>query len=566
VIPSVTIKNTFGIDAASDLWQHFIQPGSYYGSLVTYNSGEDREGYNLRSQIINTTGAVFEKRIKQVHEIEAGAYFEVVRAWTKGLGFTLYNLDPRLGATGQGAGTLPVTPAPQNSSSASSGYGIRSYFATAKYTYDGKYSFNANIRRDGTSRIVNVDNREVTTWSAGLAWSAIKEKFLADQRILSDLRVRASYGIVPNIGSITSNTYGIGGGIFSIPNYQGPQLQTFGTTSYAGSGITGLAPTTPGNPNYKIEMVKQANIGLDFGLWKNRAKLTVDLYKNTTTDLFARQNLPAPSGFTTLDINAGVMVNKGIEITANVDVVRQRDLTVTLGVNHSYNENEVTDLGGVPEYFTGTFLIKVGLPYGSHYNYNYLGADPTTGKPIYETLDGKTTTDIAQAGQFAKFGSFIPKHTGGFTADVTFKRFTLSALFSYQFNVVRSDNTRNWITRGVPGYYTAVNQSREMLTEQWMKPGDVKFFQSPAYDRGFTSSDLHNAKFLRFRNLQVGYNLPQINAGKMTLIRGGRFYVQGQNLAIWSPWTGIDPEDDNNISLNEYPNPKMFVVGLDINF
>lgn len=568
IVPGVTLKNTFGIDVASDLYQHFIQPGSYYGSLVTYNSGEDRETYNIRSQLINTTGAVFEKRIKQVHEVEAGAYFEVVRTWSRAMGFTLYNLDPRLGATGQGAGTLPVTPAPQNSTSARSGYGIRSYFATAKYTYNSRYSINANVRRDGTSRIVNPDNQEVTTWSAGATWNAIKENFMANQRILTDLKVRASYGIVPNIGSISTTSYTIGGGIISLANYQGPQLQTYTTTGggYAGSGVTGIVPATPGNSNYRIEKVKQANIGLDFALWKNRARFTVDFYRNLTVDLFARQNLSATAGFATLDINAGKMENKGFELAINVDVVKKRDFTFSLGLNHAYNENKITDLGGVPEYFLGTFLIKTGLPYGSHYTYNYLGADPATGKPVFETPDGKTTTDVAQAGQFAKFGSYLPKHTGGFTADVTYQRFSLSALFSYQFNVVRSDNTRNWITRGVPGYYTAVNQSREMLTEQWMKPGDVKFYQSPAYDRGFTSSDLQNAKFLRFRNLMLAYNLPQINAGKTNLIKGGRFYVQGQNLAIWSPWKGIDPEDNNNISLNEYPNPKMFVVGLDINF
>jgi TonB-linked SusC/RagA family outer membrane protein len=569
----LTLKNTVGVDVSSNLWQHTIQAGSYYGTVSpTFNSGEDRETYQLITQVINTSALLFNKRFADVHEVELGAYFEAVRGKQKGLGFTLYNLDPRLSETGQGAGALPVssgqTTYPQNASSAKSGYGIRSYFATGRYTYNGKYTLNANIRRDGTSRIVNVNNREITTWSAGVIWNAIKESFLKQQSIFSDLRLRVSYGIVPNIGSISTGTYGIGGGIISLTNYQGTQVPAFGTTTYAGSAITGLAPTNPGNPNLKIEMIKKANIGVDFAMWQNRARVSFDVYKNNTAlRLFVNQPLSATTGFgnQSLAINAGTMSNKGFEGLINVDVVKQKDLVVTLGINHSMNINKIEDLGLVNEYFLGTFVIRKGLPYGSHYTYNYLGADPTTGKPIFETADGKTTNDIGQAGQFAKFGTYLPKHEGGFTADITFKRFSVSALFSYQFDVVRSDNTRNWITRGVPGYYAAVNQSREMLTNQWMKAGDNKFFQSPLYDRGFTSSDLHDAKFLRFRNLMLAYSLPQISIGGTTVMKSGRFYVQGQNIAVWSPWKGLDIEDNNNISLNEYPNPKMVVVGLDIN-
>jgi hypothetical protein len=260
------------------------------------------------------------------------------------------------------------------------------------------------------------------------------------------------------------------------------------------------------------------------------------------------------------------MTNKGFEATMNVDVVRSRDFSVTLGVNHAMNKNTIEDLGLVNEYFLGTFVIRKGLPYGTHYTYNYLGADPQTGKPIYETLDGKTTNDIAQAGQFAKFGTYLPKHVGGFNTDLRYKGFSVSALFSYQFDVVRSNNTRNWITRGTPGYHASVNASRELLTNQWQKPGDNVLFQSPLYDRGFTSTDLEDAKFLRFRNLNIAYQIPKINIGGTSVIKGARVYLQGQNLAIWSPWRGIDPEDNNNISLNEYPNPKTFVAGIDINF
>ncbi|MDP3393386.1 SusC/RagA family TonB-linked outer membrane protein [Sediminibacterium sp.] len=569
ILPSLTVQNTFGIDVSNDDNSRYVNPGSYIGSLQQFQSGLAQEGHRLTSQIINTSSLVFSKRIANIHEVEAGAYFEVVRGWSKGIGLTLFNLDPRLTETGQGAGALPVgagqTTYPQNSSSAKSGFGIRSYFATARYTYDGKYSINANVRRDGTSRIVNQANREITTWSAGFVWNALKENFMANQRIFTDLKVRASYGIVPNIGSIATGGYGVP--LNGVPNYQGPQVPTFGTAAYAGSTVVGLVPNNPGNPDLKIEKIQKLNIGIDFAVWQNRARFTVDVYNNRTVDLFVTQPLSGTTGFGSLSVNAGIMTNKGVEATVSVDVIKNKDFGFTVGANHSMNKNNIEDLGLVNEYFLGTFVIRKGLPYGSHYTVNYLGADPATGRPMYEGPTGTTVYSEAQAGRFAKFGTYLPKHQGGFNFDIRYKAITVSALFTYQFDVVRSNNTRNWITRGTPGYHTIVRASRELIDGQWQKPGDVKPFQSSIYDRGFTSSDLEDAKFLRFRNLTVAYQIPPIKtAGGTTIIKGARFYVQAQNLAIWSPWRGLDPEDNNNISLNEYPNPRTFVTGIDINF
>lgn len=571
ILPSLTLKNVFGIDVSSDQSSRYINPNSYVGSLQQFQSGMAQEGQRTISQFINTASLVYSKRFASVHEVEAGAYFETVRGYSKTLGFTLFNLDPRLTETGQGAGPLPVgagqTTYPQNASSAKSQFGIRSFFGTLRYTYDNKYTITGNIRRDGTSRIISPKNREITTWSAGIIWNALQEKFLADQNFFTDLKVRASYGIVPNIGSIPTGGYGNGVSFGGITNYQGPQQPVFGTTTYAGSTITGQAPTSPGNPDLRIENIRKWNFGVEFAVWKNRARFTIDYYRNRTVDLFVNQPLSATTGFGTLAINAGVMSNKGFEFTANVDVIKQKDFNVNISANHSINKNTIEDLGLVNEYLLGTFLIKKGLPYGSQFTYNFLGVDPANGRPIYETLDGKTTNSLANAGRFAKFGTFLPKHQGGLNLEIRFKAITVSALFTYQFDVVRYNNIRSWITRGIPGYQAAVRGSRELLTEQWLKPGDVKSIQASTFDRGFTSADLEDAKFLRFRNLNVSYQVPAIKLGNgNNLIKGARFYVQAQNLAVWSPWSGLDPEDDNNISLNEYPNPKMFVAGLDINF
>ena len=572
ILPNLVIRNTFGLDASSNVFSRYINPNSYIGSLQTYQSGLAQEATVVSSNFVNTSSVNYNESFG-LHDIEAGVYFEAVRGYQKGSGFTLFNLDPRLPQTGQGAGALPVTgaTAAQNATSVKSGYGIRSFFGTAKYSFDNRYTITGSIRRDGTSRIANEANREITTWSAGFTWNPLKERFLQNFDFFDDIKLRASYGIVPNIASIPTFAYGVTGlpntTSSGVINYQGPQLPLFGVGTYTGSTITGQIPTAPGNPNLKIERVQKTDVGIELAFWHNRVKISVDYYKNKTIDLFVRQPLSTVTGFVNLDINAGIMSNKGFEFSANVDVIKMRDFNFSVALNHAINNNVIEDLGLVNQYTTGTFLIKKGLPYGSHYTTHYLGADPATGSGVFETADGKTTTDIAQAASFAKFGNWVPVHTGGANFEFRYKAITLSAFFSYQFDVVRSNNTRNWITRGTLGYHGIVRASRELIDGQWQKPGDVKPFQRSTVDRGFTSSDLEDAKFLRFRNLNVSYQIPAIKfASGKTMISGARFYVQAQNLAIWSPWRGLDPEDGNNISLNEYPNPKMFVVGLDINF
>ncbi|MGN6291981.1 MAG: SusC/RagA family TonB-linked outer membrane protein [Chitinophagaceae bacterium] len=565
ILDNLVLKNVLGIDVSWNQLERYIDPGSYVGSIQTYQSGLASESFGSTAQITNTTSLGYNTTFAEKHDISAGVYFEAVRVYNKGLGFTLRNLNPLLQHTGQGATDLPTNGAatmPQSGSSARSGYGIRSYFANINYSFDKRFSLSGTIRRDGTSRIFNEANKEITTWSAGAIWNVIKENFMSSQNVFSDLRLRASYGVVPNIGSIPTSSYGAV--LWSVSNYAGNQVPRYSSANYAGSTTGGINPAAPGNSNFQIEKIQKTNIGVDFAVWKNRARFTFDLYKNKTIDLFVNQPLSATTGFGSLDINAGIMTNKGIEFLADVDVVKNKNFTVNVGFNHSINKNNIEDLGLVNEYFLGTFVIRKGLPYGSHYTYHYMGTDPGTGKPIFETADGGTTNERAQAGQFAKFGTYLPKHVGGFNFDIRWKRFSVYALFSYQFDVVRSNNTRNWITRGTTGYTIAVNQSRELLTNQWQKPGDNVYFNSPSYDRDFTSSDLENAKFLRFRNLNFAYEIPAFNISGRSIIKGATVYANFQNLAIWSPWRGVDPEDNNNISLVEYPNPRMIVFGLDI--
>lgn len=556
------------MDADNTLYEYYVNPDSYAGSLQTNLSGYASEATLINAQIINTTSLSYSKTFNERHNLSLAGYFEGLRTYNKGNGFLLYNLNKSLPWTGQGANPLPTNGAAtmdQNATSAKSGYGIRSYFANASYSYEEKYAVNANIRRDGTSRILNDANKEITTWSASAVWNIHNENFLKGHPVVNNLRLRGSYGITPNIGSIKKNHYNVYG--FEMPNYLSAQLPGFETTNYVGSPVPGLYPSSPGNPNLKIENVAKTNLGFDLALLKSRINLSMDIYKEITNDLFVSQPLSYTTGFNTMAINAGKMSNKGIEIALNGDVLKSPDYKITMGWQHAINVNKIEDLGSVSEYESGTFIIRKGLPYGSHYTYHYLGADQETGRPTYYAQDGVTKVFTqSEAGRFATYGTYLPKHTGALMIDLSYKRFSISGLFSYQFDVVRSNNVRNWITDGSLGYAATVRQSRELIDNQWLKPGDEKFFTSPQYSKGFTSSDLQNAKFLRFRELNVAYKLPGFNMSGKSALKEGSVYFTAYNLAIWSPWAGQDPEDDNNISHNEYPNPSMFVFGVNLKF
>jgi TonB-linked SusC/RagA family outer membrane protein len=563
ITPELTAKTTLGLDMRNDRGIRWINPNSYVGSLQTFLKGLHSEGNDTYTSVITTSGLTYAKTIADVHEIEVSGWFEVLRNWQRALGFTVYNLDPRLPETGQGAGSGANFP--PVASSAKSGFGIRSFFGLARYTFDDRVTINGSIRRDGTSRILNVNNREITSWAVGGNWNVLKESFMDNQNIFADLRLRASYGINPNIGGIPTGTYG-GIPLSSVPNFISAQVPTFATTTYEGSTITGLRPATPGNADLAIENVQKMNVGLDLGFFNNRLTATLDYYRNATKDLFVNQPLSRESGFTGADINAGTMSNNGIEISLNADLIRNSAITFSVGAAHAYNKNVIVDLGLVDQYESGTYLIKKGLPFGTHYTYNYLGADPATGQPVYETLEGGKTNDLAKAGRFAKFGTYVPKHFGGFNSNLRVKSITLAVFFSYQFDVNRSNNIESWVTRGASNYVPAVNQLAIINDLQWKKPGDVMPYQAYAYDRDFTSTDIMDASFLRLRNLSITYQMPESLTDRLKYVNNMKFYVMGQNLLIWSPWRGTDPEDNNNISLNEYPSSRMLVAGIDITF
>lgn len=540
----ISLRSTNGVDWRNNNTSRFIDPNSFAGSLVAQGAqGSYNEGNSENLQLISTTGLVYTRKFNEIHQVNASAMVEAIRNRNRNFNATGFGINPR----------LPNTPAAITQGSATNNLipligggrdynGLFSTFAVADYTYDKRYTVSASLRRDVPSQVPK-KNRNNVFWTAGASWNIIAEKFMEQQNIFQELRLRASYGETGNINGFTSN-FGF--------------ISTYGAGGYA--GVPGIIPTSPGNEDYKLESQVITNVGLDLAMWKRRIRATLEYYIKDSRNLFVAQQITRTTGFLSLSTNVGEMRNSGFEFDVKVDVVDKEDLLITIGANGSFNKNKVTSLGQISELAGGTGITRVGLPLGTHFAVGWLGVDPQTGLPVYEDINGNPTSIYSAANSRATFGSFNPTFTGGASLDISWKGFQVSALFSTAQGIERFNNESFFYE--TTNSNLAFNKRVEMLST-WTKPGDLTGYQRISSARQFSSKDIRDASFVRFRNLQAGYTFTPKNTKH---IRSVRLWGQGQNLYTWTKWTGFDPEESNNIATYEFPNPRTYSIGLDINF
>jgi TonB-linked SusC/RagA family outer membrane protein len=540
----LSFRTTNGIDWRNNNTSRFIDPNSFAGRQVAQGAqGSYNEGVAENVQLISTTGFTFKRTFNNVHAVNANLMYEGIRNNDRSFNSTGFGINPR----------LPNTPAGITQGSPSNNFipliggsrtlnGISSLFLLADYTFDSRISVSASVRDDRPSQVPR-ENRKNIFWTAGVNWNLMRENFMQSNNFFNELRVRASYGESGNINGFTSN-FGF--------------IPTYGNGGYAGT--PGIVPTSPGNTDYRLESQVIANIGFDMAFFENRTRLTVDAYNKESRNLFVNQELSRTTGFNNLGANVGKMRNRGVDIALNHDVVRNKDLTVTLGVNGGFLQNRITDLGLNDQIPQGTAILRVGIPIGSHFTVGFLGVDPQSGQPVYSDRFGNPTSQYSAANNRADFGTFLPSFTGGATADITWKNISFSTLFTTAQNVSRFNNESFFYetTTANAGFNKSVD-----LLNSWQRPGDITNFQRVNTAREFSSRDIRDASFIRWRNIQLGYTFDPKNA---KLFKNIRIWAQGQNIWTWTKWTGFDPEESNNIATYEFPNPTTYTLGLDINF
>jgi iron complex outermembrane receptor protein len=432
-----------------------------------------------------------------------------------------------------------------------------SFFGRVNYSYKNKYLITGTLRRDGSSRF-SEDNRWGLFPSAAFAWKIKEEDFLKRSNTLSDLKLRIGYGETGQQDGIANYDY--------IPRYSisnGQAQYQFGSAYYDMYRPSGY------NPNLKWEQTATYNVGLDYGFLNNRITGTVDVYLKKTSDLLSVVDQPAGTNFSNKILaNIGNMENRGIEFTVNAQPVRSRSFTWDLGLNITYNKNEITKLtfatdpkfpgnlvGGIAGGVGSTVQIhSVGYSKSSFYVYQQIY--DKNGKPIEGLFEDRNRDGLINVDDLYRYKSPDPKVFLGAFSNFSYKKwdggFSLRAnIDNYMYNN-RFSNTgvqRNIID---PLGFLA-NGSRSLLETNFTGSGD-KYLLSDYY--------VENASFLRMDNINIGYNAGEI-ISKNTNLRIG---ANVQNVFTVTKYKGLDPEVSGGIDNNFYPRPRVYNLSLNFNF
>lgn len=455
-----------------------------------------------------------------------------------------------------------------------------SFFARANYKFKDRYLFSASGRTDGSSKF-GPDNKYGFFPAASAGWILSQEGFLSGVTPISFLKFRISYGITGNAG---------------IPNYA--YLAQYSGIAYGGA--SGLGPTQTPNPELRWEKTAQMDVGFDFGFFNDKLTGEVDYYNKQTSDLLLNAPIPATSGFTTQFRNVGELQNTGFEIVLNYVIIKNSDLSVSVGGNFASNTNEITKLyEGVerigPASSRYLNAVIVGEPIGVFYGREFAGANPANGDALFFLNRQPTQTEIDNgvafivpdgvygnryvtrtfnSAQEIVLGNPTPKSIYGFNANASYKGIELSILFQ--------GVSGNEVINGAGGFMSANGRYEDNSTidqlDRWQQPGDItKIPQARLYTTNGaqgSSRYLYDGSYLRLKTLTVAYNFPTQWISKISLT-SARIYVTGQNLMTITDYKGWDPEvntdyNASNVNLGGdfygAPQPKNLTVGVKVGF
>ncbi|WP_118195827.1 SusC/RagA family TonB-linked outer membrane protein [Albibacterium indicum] len=570
ILEGLSLRSTLGANIGYTSGDNF-QSGLATSNGMNSGSASDDRGY----VIVNENVLNYDKTINEDHYINAilGASFQKSMSRSLTMAAMPGSFNNEIIHTLNNA---IINPAATRSSE--SHWGLASYFSRINYSYQDKYLLSASFRTDGSSRF-GPNSRWGFFPSASVAWRMSQEEFLIDNPVISELKLRASYGEVGN---------------FNIGDFQYLGLIGDGYYSPGGELTVGQAQSSLGNGDLKWETTTSYDIGLDLGLFDGRVNLIFDYYDKRTNDLLYNVTTPGISGFTTALVNIGDISNKGFEIELNTRNT-VGEFKWQTAFNFSKNRNEVVDLGGVDEVINThtrgmSWLLRVGEPMFSYYGYRQIGvlqneedvansaviAGSRPGHSKYEDVDGDG--EITPNDRVI-LGNYQPKAYLGMTNDFSWKGLDLSVVLQASLGA-KMYNLENLYYEGA----TVSAMRRSLVENQWWseeEPGDGMTPATALSALAYVSNSdyyLEDASFLSIRNINLGYTFPNKLIDKMKL-SNLRVYLSVNNLLTLTKdsFHGYNPEGftaSENNGINSMPGfnngaepiNRTFVLGLNVNF
>jgi TonB-dependent starch-binding outer membrane protein SusC len=460
-----------------------------------------------------------------------------------------------------------------------------SMFGKLDYSFMDKYLVSATLRRDGSSRF-GPDTRYGVFPSFSAAWRIGDEAFLDGLAWISDLKIRGSYGTMGNQLALSpQNQYYLYGGSADQSFYD---LNGTGTSS-----LQGFRPVRIGNPDAKWETNITTNIGFEAALWNNKVGIVFDWYTKQTEDLLYNPELPGTAGNAAAPyVNVASMSNKGVDLE-----LTYKNNWGDFGFNGSLVfttvNNEITKIAEGVNFFDsggsriGSFVRnQVGHPMSSFYGYEVTGLfqsdTEVDAAPVQDgaepgffryanTITGTPTDTLIDPGDRRFIGNPNPKFTYGINLAFTYKNWDLSAFFlgSYGNDIF---NWNKWWIDFWPSFQG--QKSQDLLYNSWTPDRTGGSIPKASNKSNFSTNTqassyyLEDGSYLRLKNLQLGYTIPESVLSKVK-VKSLRLYVQGVNLLTFTKYSGLDPElggadTDFGIDSGNYPTVRQFIFGINL--
>ncbi len=551
-IPGLTVKFSGGIENSDD------RTDSYTTNNFVNSQGSASVSTSQFTSLLSENTISYNKTFLQKHSVSAVA------------GFT-YQDFVNTGLSGSGVGFLSNTSQTYDLAAAntpgipSSFYtksSLLSYLGRVNYAFDSKYLATASFRVDGSSKY-----SEGNKWgyfpSAALAWRISNEAFLKNNTFISDLKLRLSWGLT---GSQAINAYATLNQLIS------------GKTVFDDALFTTYAPGTVLPGNLKWETTEQKDIGIDFGIIRNRLVLTADYYIKNTRDLLNTVQLPSSLGFINTIQNIGEVRNKGFELGVNA-VVTNGAFKWDINTNISLNRNKVIKLYGGQDILGGFVdintitdtrnILREGQPMGRFWGYVEEGYDEN-GKIRYVDQNNDGTITVLDK---TYIGDPNPNFIYGFNSNMSYKNFELTVfLQGTQGNDIFNTSSIN----NTVDYANGLNMPREVFLNHWTPSNTDAKYPALSTTTRINVSDrfVENGSYMRLKNIQLAYNFPTQKWG-VSWVQGIQLYASGQNLLTLTKYSWWDPEVNSNGGANStaqgfdqfsYPTSKVVTFGVRARF
>lgn len=572
ILPSLKWRSSFGLDYLTFRDEDFRPTTTNTGAGL---NGQGQMSYTQDVNWVTEHTMNYNKKFGEIHDFSALLGITYQQSTLNSI------FAAATGFPGNDIKQLSAGSIKTSASSSETAWGLASYLSRFNYSLKNRYLLSFSVRADGSSRFG--DNNRYGVFPAGsVGWRISEENFMKSLDFISELKLRASYGITGN-----------------------SEISNFGSRALVSPGANyiqraGLAPSQLGNPNLTWEETAQSNIGLDLSVLNNRLVFNADAYIKDTDRLLQGRSLVGTSGFTSVTENIGTIENKGIELALtsyNIEPKSTGGFSWNTNFNIAFNRNKVTKLNDGTPYAAGfANWVAEGQPLGAFRGYRVVkifqsqeeidaldaAARTQTGNPgaryqssgtrpgdiMFKDINGD---GIINSEDQEILGSAQPDFTGGITNNIAYKGFDLSVFVQFVQGNEVWNHTRAF-SEGMNGVF---GQTAAVLN-RWTPENtntDVPraVYGDPNNNRRNSDRWLEDGSYTRLKNMQLGYTLPQSIVEKANL-RSVRMYVQGQNLVTITDYSGLDPEvntfSGSNTSLGTdflvYPQAKTVTFGVNI--